>query len=79
VSGSALLFVLLKFSLYSRLFPRRLNHASGLDGPCHAYFAHDKLGFDRSEAGSIPSKIVESNFTHLTSEVIYKRKGQARL
>lgn len=56
-----------------------MNHASGLDGPYHAYFAHHKLGFDRSEAGPIPSSIVESNFTHLTSEVNYKRKGRERL
>ena len=43
-------------------------HISGLDGPAHAFFAHHRLGFDRSEVGPIPSKVF-SNFTEVVSEV----------
>jgi hypothetical protein len=50
-----------------------------MDGPSHAYFAHHGLGFDRTEAGPLPCKMVVSNFTELVSEVTYKRKGQMRL
>jgi phenylpropionate dioxygenase-like ring-hydroxylating dioxygenase large terminal subunit len=51
---------------------------NGLDGPAHAYFAHHKLGFDRSEVAPIPCEIVVANFSQLVSQVTYTRKGASR-
>lgn len=49
-----------------------------LDGPAHAYFAHNAFGFRREEVRPLPVRIPVSNFTELMTEVSYKRQRLER-
>lgn len=51
---------------------------SVVDGPAHLPFAHNNIGFARTDAVPVPIEILESNFTHFIYETMYTRKGQER-
>jgi hypothetical protein len=66
---------------YLKSHPAHCHHAvlrSILDGPAHAYFAHNAFGFRREEVRPLPVRIPVSNFTELMTEVSYKRQRLER-
>jgi phenylpropionate dioxygenase-like ring-hydroxylating dioxygenase large terminal subunit len=52
---------------------------NGLDSGHHATFSHHKVGFDRKDDTPLPVTVPIFNFTHITIELKYVRKGKERL
>jgi phenylpropionate dioxygenase-like ring-hydroxylating dioxygenase large terminal subunit len=52
---------------------------NGLDSAHHATFSHHRVGFDRRDATPLPVTVPIFNFTHITIELTYVRKGKERL
>lgn len=66
------------FTLLRRSVAAVLTLCSVLDGPAHAYFAHNAFGFRREEVRPLPVRIPVSNFTELMTEVSYTRQRLER-